>query len=276
MPRPARAVGGPPARRAGRPSLDADAFGRRVERHPELRSPPATSTRSTSPGGSPPRSPSTRPCSPSGSALAAANPAPFAAVVELPAAGLRLASASPELFLSRQGRRVRSSPIKGTAAPGTRVHRQGPGRERHDRRPRPQRPRAGLRPGLGAGPGAARRGGPPRSRPTSSAPSRASCGPTSAGPSWSTPPSRPGPSPEPRSWPPSTTSPTSSRSGAACTAARSAGSTPTGAPGELNVAIRTFWVEDDHLCLGTGGRHHLGLHRRPASGPRPSSRPPAC
>lgn len=54
-----------------------------------------------------------------GAALAAGNPAPFAAVVELPAAGVRVASASPELFLSRQGRRVRSSPIKGTAAPGT-------------------------------------------------------------------------------------------------------------------------------------------------------------
>ena len=40
-------------------------------------------------------------------------------MVELPAAGVRVASASPELFLSRQGRRVRSSPIKGTTAPGT-------------------------------------------------------------------------------------------------------------------------------------------------------------
>jgi len=54
-----------------------------------------------------------------GAALAAGNPAPFAAVVDLPAAGVRVASASPELFLARQGRRVRSSPIKGTKAPGT-------------------------------------------------------------------------------------------------------------------------------------------------------------
>ncbi len=53
-----------------------------------------------------------------GGALAAGNPAPFAAVVEVPEAGVRVASASPELFLSRRGRRVRSSPIKGTAAPG--------------------------------------------------------------------------------------------------------------------------------------------------------------
>lgn len=51
-----------------------------------------------------------------GAALARANPAPYAATVELP--GARVASASPELFLSRSGREVRSSPIKGTTAPG--------------------------------------------------------------------------------------------------------------------------------------------------------------
>lgn len=48
--------------------------------------------------------------------LARANPAPFAAVVDLPSLGLWLVSASPELFLSRQGRNVSSGPIKGTAA----------------------------------------------------------------------------------------------------------------------------------------------------------------
>ncbi len=53
-----------------------------------------------------------------GQALAAGNPAPFAAVIELPEQGVRLASASPELFLSRRGRHVRSSPIKGTSRPG--------------------------------------------------------------------------------------------------------------------------------------------------------------
>ncbi len=53
-----------------------------------------------------------------GEALAAGNPAPFAAVVELPEHDVRVASASPELFLSRNGRRVRSAPIKGTTAPG--------------------------------------------------------------------------------------------------------------------------------------------------------------
>ena len=53
-----------------------------------------------------------------GARLAAGNPAPYAALVELPEHGVRVASASPELFLSRSGRRVRSSPIKGTTAPG--------------------------------------------------------------------------------------------------------------------------------------------------------------
>ncbi len=51
-----------------------------------------------------------------GAALAAGNPAPYSAVVRLPDHGVHVASASPELFLARDGDRVRSSPIKGTAA----------------------------------------------------------------------------------------------------------------------------------------------------------------
>jgi para-aminobenzoate synthetase component 1 len=50
-----------------------------------------------------------------GAALAVGNPAPFSAVVRLPAHGVHVASASPELFLRRVGRDVWSSPIKGTA-----------------------------------------------------------------------------------------------------------------------------------------------------------------
>ena len=53
-----------------------------------------------------------------GEQLAAANPAPFSAVIELPALDLRIASASPELFLARDGARVRSAPIKGTTSAG--------------------------------------------------------------------------------------------------------------------------------------------------------------
>ncbi|MGK2928030.1 MAG: chorismate-binding protein [Acidimicrobiales bacterium] len=51
-----------------------------------------------------------------GAALAVGNPAPYAAVVRVPAAGVHVASASPERFLRREGRLVWSSPIKGTAA----------------------------------------------------------------------------------------------------------------------------------------------------------------
>jgi para-aminobenzoate synthetase component 1 len=51
-----------------------------------------------------------------GAALAERNPAPFSAVVRIPSHGIHVASASPERFLERDGDRVWSSPIKGTAA----------------------------------------------------------------------------------------------------------------------------------------------------------------
>jgi para-aminobenzoate synthetase component 1 len=50
-----------------------------------------------------------------GAALAAGNPAPYSAVVRLPRHGVHVASASPERFVRREGDRVWSSPIKGTA-----------------------------------------------------------------------------------------------------------------------------------------------------------------
>lgn len=53
-----------------------------------------------------------------GAALAIGNPAPFSAVVRLPEHGIEVASASPERFLSRRDNTVWSSPIKGTAATG--------------------------------------------------------------------------------------------------------------------------------------------------------------
>ncbi len=49
-----------------------------------------------------------------GTALGRGNPAPYAAIVRLPRAGIETASASPELFLRRHGAEVASSPIKGT------------------------------------------------------------------------------------------------------------------------------------------------------------------
>ena len=51
-----------------------------------------------------------------GAALATGNPAPYSAVVRIPSAGVHVASASPEQFLYRSGRTVASRPIKGTAA----------------------------------------------------------------------------------------------------------------------------------------------------------------
>ena len=50
-----------------------------------------------------------------GAALAERHPAPHAATVVLPGAGVFVASASPELFLRRDGDVVESRPIKGTA-----------------------------------------------------------------------------------------------------------------------------------------------------------------
>ncbi|MEU5797128.1 chorismate-binding protein [Streptomyces sp. NPDC047813] len=46
--------------------------------------------------------------------LARGNPAPYAGTIRLPAHGVELATASPELFLRRRGRTVESGPIKGT------------------------------------------------------------------------------------------------------------------------------------------------------------------
>ena len=51
-----------------------------------------------------------------GAALATGNPAPYSAVVRLPGHGLHVASASPERFLRRVARMVESRPVKGTAA----------------------------------------------------------------------------------------------------------------------------------------------------------------
>src|SRR5205807_806816 len=51
-----------------------------------------------------------------GALLARRHPAPQAASVALPGAGVVVASASPELYLRRHGAVVESGPIKGTAS----------------------------------------------------------------------------------------------------------------------------------------------------------------
>ena len=75
--------------------------------------------------------------------LAAGNPAPYAGVVRLPSHDVSVATASPELFLRRDGDRVMLRPDQrhGAYAGGSR--REGPGRERDDHRPGAQRPRGG-------------------------------------------------------------------------------------------------------------------------------------
>lgn len=50
-----------------------------------------------------------------GAVLARGNPAPYAGTVRLPAHCVEIATASPELFLRRDGSTVESGPIKGTA-----------------------------------------------------------------------------------------------------------------------------------------------------------------
>ena len=188
-----------------------------------------------------------------GAALADGNPAPYSAVVRIPAVGCHIASASPERFLSRHGDIVESRPIKGTA-PDPRgltekdraenvmivdLVRNDLGRvcdfgsvEVPDLLALEHHPglvhlvstvRGRLRPGRGLG------GCHRRHVPTGLGHRRA------------------------RSSPPSITSPLWSQCRGACTAGRSAGSTPIGSRGDLNVAIRTFWVEDEQLHLGTGG-----------------------
>uniref|UniRef100_A0AAU2ADA9 Chorismate-binding protein n=1 Tax=Streptomyces sp. NBC_00093 TaxID=2975649 RepID=A0AAU2ADA9_9ACTN len=49
-----------------------------------------------------------------GGLLARHNPAPYAGVIRLPRQGVEVATASPELFLRRDGSEVTSGPIKGT------------------------------------------------------------------------------------------------------------------------------------------------------------------
>ncbi|MEO6018723.1 MAG: chorismate-binding protein [Knoellia sp.] len=51
-----------------------------------------------------------------GRVLEQGNPAPYAATIDIPEAGLEIACASPEAYLMREGVTVTSSPIKGTAA----------------------------------------------------------------------------------------------------------------------------------------------------------------
>ena len=116
-----------PAADAWRSSLDQDQYERGVERIRGriaagdvyqvnlcrvLSAPLDAQRHSGAPGA--PNSP--EPNSPAGLArrLIRGNPAPYAGVIDLPGHAVRVVSASPELFLRRDGDLVASSPIKGT------------------------------------------------------------------------------------------------------------------------------------------------------------------
>ena len=160
----------------------------------------------------------------------------------------------PSCSCAAGDRTVRSSPIKGTAPGPDRVHRQGPGRERHDRRPGAQRPRPGVRTGhrctvpallaVERHPGLAHlvstvEGRLRPERRLGRAPRRDL--PARVG-------HRRAQARRPRAHPP----PRGRAPGPVLRRGRLGRRRPDGT-GELNVAIRTFWIEEGRLCLGTGG-----------------------
>ena len=135
-------------------------------------------------------------------ALRRRDPAPFAAYLELPE--VAIASSSPERFLRVDAaRRVESRPIKGTAtrsgdpaqdalaAPRARGLREGPRRERDDRRPGAQRSRAACaRRAASQFPSCSRSSPTPRCS-SSSRPSPGGCAPSATRSTRSRPRSRP-------------------------------------------------------------------------------------
>ena len=188
-----------------------------------------------------------------GAALAEGNPAPYSAVVRIPAVGCHVASASPERFLSRDGDIVESRPIKGTAPDPSGLTAKDRAENvmivdlvRNDlgrvcdfgsvevpallAARAPPGPRAPRVHGAGPPPARLRLG----RRHRSHLPARARS------------PARP-------------SSPPSSTIAALEPVPRGVYCGAVGwvdadrQQGDLNVAIRTFWVEDGQLHLGTGG-----------------------
>ena len=190
-----------------------------------------------------------------GAALAVGNPAPYSAVVRLPAQGVHVASASPERFLERDGR-------PGPVVARSRAPRRPPdgflAKDRAENVMIVDLVRNDLGRvcewGTVTVPALLRGGGPPGPGPPGLARSRAGCAPGSAGPT-----------PIEATFPPGLGDRRAEAGRArrhrrpragrprASTAGRSAGSTPTGSAGALNVAIRTFWLDDGRLHFGTGG-----------------------
>ena len=254
---PGRRGRGPAATR-GRRSLDRGRVRAGRRRRSARRSPPATCTRSTCTASArraaarrTPTSPPSAPRSPRATRRRTQRRRPPARRT-----ASHVASASPERFLSRDGDAwCGRRPIKGTAADGRRVPRQGPGRERDDRRPRAQRPRPGVRVGLGRGAGAAARSS---STPGSSTSCRTVRGPAAPGrrlgradrrhvPARARSPARPS---SPRSTHIARLEPVAR---GRRTAARSAGSTPTGGRATSTSPSARSGSTTAELHFGTGG-----------------------
>ena len=186
----------------------------------------------------------------------AGNPAPYSAVVRgaHPSGMHACVGVTRAVPAARRSGQVWCVRHRSRAPPHTQtdVRRQGPSRERDDRRPGPQRPRTRVRvPGSVRVPDLLAVERPSRPRGTSSAPSREQLRP---GTGWAElieatfppgsvtgapklaaaiDPHRPASSPCERG---------------PLLRSRSAGSTPTAPSAELNVAIRTFWIDGDRLC----------------------------
>ena len=165
-------------------------------------------------------------------ALESGNPAPHASFLR---AGRRRARPGPRGRLGIAGALPagRRPPGRDPTDQGHRGlprapagERQGTGRERHDRRPRAQRPRPGLRARVGGGPRAVRARSASRARPPRQHRARIAADRRSGSAACCARRSRPRRSRARRSHACSRRSRTSSPSRAACTAARWAGSTP--------------------------------------------------
>ena len=214
-----------------------------------------------------------------GARLAAGNPAPYAATIDLPAAGSRSRAPRPRPTWCARGDRVDVPTDQGHGADGRRAPGQGPRRERDDRRPRAQRPRArSAVPGHGARSTTSARGrgaprpGPPGLRRLGRAATRA----------------RRGRDLLDATFPPGSVTGAPKLGGARAIA----GLEPVprgpycGAVGWVDADRDEARARRRHphvlgrasgeLRFGTGARHHLGSATRRGSGPRPSSRRRGC
>ena len=194
----AQAVEAAGAGRIRRPLRPRSRTGSRASTAPNSRSVSRRSS-STSRAGdcyqvnlTPPARRANEPADPVGlfAALERRNPAPHAALLRFGGAPgaptVAVVSASPERFLSWRGTRRRDASDQGDGhrPDGAGGEREGPRRERDDRRPRPQRPRSRVRAGIDRRPGAVRARGPSRPPPPRQHRARAAARPAPGSARW--------------------------------------------------------------------------------------------